>query len=606
MNSKTLLWLSCLAVATGLTSCFDDGYDLSNIDTTSRVKVDNLVVPIQLDEVTLGDIITIKDDSKIKTVNINGKNIYALVENGDFHSDKIHINAVSAKAPAIAPVSKTLKPSDLPFGAKPKAIDIDPSKFAVTYDFDDMGQDFSYHMANIDEAVVDITSIEADPIRFTLTLSIASQLSDYEKISFSNMVIHLPKGLTASTSVGSYDKTTGVWTIDEYSPNAGEGVIWIETSAIDFKANDCKIENHTMDFSNRLYVETGKLTITPQLNNGLPTELPTQLDFTISFTIGDINATSFSGVINYMLDGSGLNINPVSLSDIPDFLSEQGTMLGLANPQIYLQVNNPVADDKLSCTTGIELTAIRKSYTLPFTPDDNGKINIGYNKGNVGPYNFVLAPSDKDLATPAGFGEGLDFVKFTGLRDLLLPDKNVNAELGLPDKIGIRLIDPQIPQQNVEKFRFGRDLPGVTGKYELMAPLALTSESGIHYGSEETGWNIDGDDGELTVEKLTVKLTVANSTPLGFELKAFPLDKNGNRIKDVEITASKVEANSTAQDVEITMKGVLKGLDGIEYVADAFADNSEETLSPDQTLKLSNIRVQVSGYYDYIDKDYNK
>lgn len=62
-----------LAALSLLTGCIDDSYDLSDVDTTTRVNINDLVLPVNIDPVTLGDVISIDPDSKIQTVSIGGK-----------------------------------------------------------------------------------------------------------------------------------------------------------------------------------------------------------------------------------------------------------------------------------------------------------------------------------------------------------------------------------------------------------------------------------------------------------------------------------------------------------------------------------------------------
>ena len=44
-------------------SCIDDKYDLGDIDTTVEVKVVDLVVPMNLDEITLSSLISLDEGS---------------------------------------------------------------------------------------------------------------------------------------------------------------------------------------------------------------------------------------------------------------------------------------------------------------------------------------------------------------------------------------------------------------------------------------------------------------------------------------------------------------------------------------------------------------
>ena len=75
-----------------LTGCIDNGYDLTDIDTTSEIKVNDLTLPVNLAPVTLSDIIAVgeNEDDKVKEVTINGKTFYAVEETGSFSSDPLH------------------------------------------------------------------------------------------------------------------------------------------------------------------------------------------------------------------------------------------------------------------------------------------------------------------------------------------------------------------------------------------------------------------------------------------------------------------------------------------------------------------------------------
>ena len=65
-----------LLLALSLTACIDDAYDLSDIDSTVGVKVNDLVVPLKLDAITLQNLFDIEENSQIKE--INGE--YAILE----------------------------------------------------------------------------------------------------------------------------------------------------------------------------------------------------------------------------------------------------------------------------------------------------------------------------------------------------------------------------------------------------------------------------------------------------------------------------------------------------------------------------------------------
>ncbi len=309
----------------------------------------------------------------------------------------------------------------------------------------------------------------------------------------------------------------------------------------------------------------------------------------MSTEIGDMEATAFSGRINYYLEGNGLDISPVDLSDLPDFLAQEDTDLRLDNPQIYLQVNNPVGEEHLSCQTGMTLTAVRGDERKAYSLDNNGVVSIGYDMG-YGPYNFVLSPY-MPSSPSAAFSEGLTHVGFSGLSDVLSGN-------GLPNHIDIDLDNPQVPSQEVKGFRLNSELPGITGRYEFLAPLALKSGdngSVIVYRDREDGWN-DEDVEKITIEVLELEADVTSTIPLRAELSARPVDKNGN-LMDVSVEGGIIEANAVNQHIVLRTTGTVKGLDGISFEAVVRPGNNGEAIGPDQTIELRNIRARVTGNY---------
>ncbi len=103
----TATWLIALS------ACVDDGYDLSNIDTTSRFRVDELVIPMNLDVITLNSVIEIDEESKIQIYTApDGSKYYAVNESGSFNSNPIHIDVIECAAPALD--TKTIQISSVP------------------------------------------------------------------------------------------------------------------------------------------------------------------------------------------------------------------------------------------------------------------------------------------------------------------------------------------------------------------------------------------------------------------------------------------------------------------------------------------------------------
>lgn len=102
--------LSAMATTLGLASCVNEDYDLSNLDTTIGVKVNDLTLALNLDAITLDKVIDLNEGDQLKEVidPATGEKVYAVLENGNFESDPITINGFSTDAPAITPITDEL------------------------------------------------------------------------------------------------------------------------------------------------------------------------------------------------------------------------------------------------------------------------------------------------------------------------------------------------------------------------------------------------------------------------------------------------------------------------------------------------------------------
>ncbi len=569
-----------------VSSCIDDNYDLSDIDTTTRLQVKDLTLPVNIDDVLLKDIITFDANSKIQPMVIDGKSIYALTQEGDFNSEPIFIKTVSAAAPVLSPVTKTLSlSSSQPVSRRAKAPEL-----SFTFDIVEMGNTFEYSDKALDSSIDALYSAKVEPMTFAVKLETNGAA---EKIAFTDLVIAMPKGMTADPTIGTYNATSGLWTIPFHSVNGNSFNTSMTVTAIDFAANGAEVKNGTISLKSEITLKSGRLTVVPDLNINPNVDYSSGIELRASFTLSPLTVKAISGRISYKL--AGMDIAPVSLADIPDFLSGDGTNINLANPQICLNVTNPVGADNLDCRTGLTLSAIREDAPAQDFSLDNGFFTIGHNRG-TGPYSFYLAPSKNNLVD-LPIGGSFSFVPFTGLGQILSSPADASVK-GLPKSIGIHLDEPQIPLQEVTDFELGRSINGVKGSYHLIAPLALKQGSTIVYSDRKDGWN-DDDVDAITITRLSLTCTVTNTCPVSAELRAYPIDKEGNRIPGVELkTLEPIAANSVDQPVTIELNGTIKHLDGVIYEAVVNAGSSEEALSPDQTIALKNIRATVSGYYE--------
>lgn len=586
------LCCAAISVAIGTSGCIENGYDLSDIDTTTEIKVKDLVLPVNLDPVELSDIITIEEDGKIKTVNINGKEFYAVEETGSFHSDPVKINTFSASV-------RPLEPSTARFALFSGRATQKKSRRnvpALSYRLQSpVNRALNYTASGIDNSIHSLTYLEFNDLELAIDLTLANA-SIYQSAAISDLVLELPKQLKiksinpAQSGSYGYNPSTGELSIQRLTLKEGKCRLSIVVTAADLKANGSDVDypSHTFKLDSHFNIKTATAELTPRTDISAG-DVPSDINFQVNYTVGNLTATAINGKIEYNLEGEGLNIAPIELNDLPDFLADEHTNLILNNPQIYLNINNPVGRENLSFRSGLKITSNFKKGSHSYV--ELQKFEVDHDLG-YGPYNYCLSP-EKPADVPGDFAKGIRFVTFDGLGDIL-------SGQGLPSTLDLQLINPEIYLQDVIGLELGATLPRMEGTYKFLAPLALkgTADSGslIVYTDTNDGWN-DEDVDAITIQTLELSATVTSTIPLSAKLNAFPLDKDGHRIGTVEVAGAEIPAGASDYPITIHITGTVEHLDGITFEALVRSDGTGEALAPNQTITLRNIRAKVSGNY---------
>lgn len=506
---------------------------------------------------------------------INGKEFYAVTKHGNINSQNIDIPSFTTQIPAVRETNASFK------------LQGSPSSLEFYYDLDSFDTEiFTIEASGIDKAVKEIEILESKPLPFKLDFK-ETLLPSFISLHFEELKMKVAKGLIFNSlpSNYTYDSTSGILTVSNFDCPEKSFSLSLTANGIDLTKSGTKITDGKFKYSDEMRVMGGRLkvTIDPSGISAGAFQPSQEINFNIKTTTGTFEATYFTGKVEYRLTGEGLNISPVNLTGIPDFLNQEGTDLKLANPQIYLNLNNPVADYNLFYETGLQLVAVRPSGRTPYSPD-NGKL-IATKPLNPGPYNFLLSPSPADPLPE--YAANLEHIQFTGLSDILSGEK-------LPEQIEINLLDPGLPYQSVKRFELGQSIPGIAGSYDFIAPIALKTGSKIIYSDTKDGWN-DEDIDKIKISTLEIEADVVSTIPLEAKLVAYPLAV-GNK----EITGAKAEcvipAATKGSHIVIRMAGPIEHLDGVTFQA-ILSPGSEEALSPQQTITLNNIRAKVSGSY---------
>lgn len=582
MNRLNLVKVSLmLTIPFALLGCIDDDYDLSDIDGTIELQVKDLTIPMNIDAIKLENIINIDGNGQIKEV--NGE--YAFIEEGDFNSGKIEVPVVEIDAPVIEPTITKLELQipelpNIPMAVKGTQID------ELCYALESNVSDFVYETHSVSDYIMSMEKIGTE-----LTVKMSFELVGLdvlESYSLRNFKLQLPKGLDMKSEYGEYDETTGVLTIKD-GPHTGHSLEFVmSVSAIDIAVADIEYnrDTHTIIFDGEIGIHSGEIVVT---NDDVESDLasmimagtfPQTIDLKSEYDLSDILVKTFTGDIKYTLDA--IDIAPIVINNIPDVLSQDGTDIVLANPQIYVSLSNPLSDYKLYAQSGLEIYSqwsnLSKTATL-----DNGVFTIAGIPMNV----FCMSPTKPDKYY-VGY-ESAEHVTFSELADVLSGD-------GLPSSLKVKLENPNVPVQHVENFQLGKDFGAIQGKYTFYTPLELGINSKIVYASTEDGWN-DEEVDAITIKEMEITASVTNNLPLDIEITGYPIDVEGNRINNAKFEGVSVKANAVDQPLNIRITEEIKHLDGIYFEAVAVPNGAKNILKPTEYILLKDLKVKVSGNY---------
>ena len=593
---EKLIYCSCAAAALLTTSCIDNNYDLDNIDGTSEFKINNLVLPVEMDPIELRDIIKVKEGDKIQEVTINGETFYAVEQSGDFHSNPIHINEFTATADKLNPSDAVFSLHAGKLGVKRRAGENQKLYFLL----EEVYKPFEYQAGDVDGAVRELTYIDFKETHFTVnfTAALASNVTS----QIESLKLKLPAGLVISrVNVGEYkyNSTTGEVDIPRVDIVNNKAQVVIYATGINLSSDifhyDASTNSGVFDLNSEFTVKDGTLVVSGSAS--ALSALPDEITFTTSYDLGNMEVTQILGSIAYNLEGDGLKIDPIRFNDIPDFLNSDQTNLVLANPQIYLQMNNPVGEYGLYYVSDFNIVAERHDAAPKYFPYEDFKVGAG----TTSLQNYLLAPDPQAVKNiPAEFNSALNRLTYKNLGNLL-------SGAGLPQTLDISLDNPRIPEQKLTSpLKIGVDLDDMEGKYRILAPLALegspTSGSRIYYTETKDGWWTEDLDG-LMIDDLIITATITNDLPLDATLKIIPINRLGEEIKDVTVVPVKMAGNTTLEHAEIQITGKITDLDGIKIVAEVTpdgktgADGQPEALSPEQTIVLKDLKARVNGSY---------
>lgn len=576
-----------------LSGCIDNKYDLSDVDTTSEFKVNDLVLPLNLDPVLLSDIIHVKEGEKLKEVTVNGKTFYAVEQSGEFNSDGITVNSFTAEPEPMEDKTAVFIPSTRHNSNKRNA-----GSEEFYFLMDPVKVDVEYKASDVDGSIRSLSFVNFQPFEFRIELSTTTFDGKNVESQLQDVKLEIPKGLNIiSINAGDvayqgevinnlYDSSTGILSLENVNMDNNVATISFNANSIDLSQYkdtykyDPQTNAGSFDMKSNFDILDCKLQLKGQSDD---LAAVSEITYAVHYSLGEMDAKSILGEIEYNLEGTGLNIEPIELEDLPSFLKDPETDLVLANPQIYLSFQNPIGKYGLSYQSTLDIIAKRHD-----SPEQTFRSPMIKVPGETGNYNYLLAPYPENVIDiPSEFSTDIKRLVYNNLG-------NIIAGNGLPSALDISLIDPMIPQQTIASpFELNQTIEGMEGSYMFLAPLTLREGSKIVKTVD--GWWSE-DLAGLTINILKITAIASSQVPMEVLLTVYAVDKDGNRIQTSSEGSVKLPAMAVDVPIELTMEGTITDLDGVRLYVVSGSDN-DTPLAPTQTITLDNLKAKVTGNY---------
>ena len=577
----SLLLASLLTLGFSLTGCTNDDYDFDQIDATMGFGSGELEIPASSTmNIPLSDILELEEGGSVK-----------IAANGDYLFQLTGSDASSA-SPMISPIvlRGNSYSNTLTLNANSAAKGTRAAGSHLSF-VSPMEQMFVYQGS--DAAVKSLKSAEvAGEIELIVNLALNGLSSAINTID--KATINLPGYLQISSVNGN-----------------GNGVPMVNGSKITVENVSTNrnlrltIKAKKLDFANQnaygkvVIGDNGSIQMDGYFDLGIEahvTGVPTsELSIGANVTVNDITLKSATGIFDPEINISSLG--DVSVTGVPDFLSEDGVRADLENPQIILSIKNDmdaaakVSAKVISTKNGQNLATVQ----LP-------EMNIC--KTTVAPVTKICICRHKTAELTAQYGAA-NVYEVSNLATL------INQHI--PDHVQITDVKTKADLSQEMTIEFGRYYH-VVPSYEIYAPLAFAENAVIEYADDFDGWNDDLDDLELS-EGTYVRLTAdaQNLVPATLIVEATPLGLEGADISNlievnvkkgtVKASADGVTAENSPLEIELRekVKGGLQKLDGLSYKVKGKASHDGTTVtginlnSKKHTLKLENIKVKLVG-----------
>ena len=576
----SLLLVSLLTLGFSVTGCTNNDYDFDQIDATMGFGSGELEIPASSTmNIPLSDILELEEGGSVK-----------IAANGDYLFQLTGSDASSA-SPMISPIvlrgssyfnTLTLSTHSAAKGTRAAGTHlsfVSPKKLMFEYN-------------GTDAAVKSLKSAEVkDDIVLNVNLALNGLSSAITKLD--KVTLTLPGYLQISqvTRNGKPIEHNGSKITVENVSTSRNLELTIKANKLDFANQD--------DYGEVAVGNNGSIKMDGYFDLGIEanvTGVPTSaLSIGAKVNVNNITLKSATGIFDPEINISSLG--DVTVTGVPDFLSEDGVRADLENPQIILTVHN---DMDAAAKVSAKVISTKNSQNLATV--QLPEMNIS--KTTIAPVTKICICRHQTAELIAQYGAA-NVYEVSNLATL------INQHI--PDHVQITDVEAKADLSQEMTIEFGRSYH-IEPSYEIYAPLAFAEDAVIEYADDFDGWNDDIDDLELakgTYLRLTAD--AQNLVPATLIVEATPLGLDGTDISNlIEVNVKKgtvkastdgVTAATSPLEIELRekVKGGLQKLDGLSYKVKGKASHDGTTVtgiilnSEKHTLKLENIKVKLVG-----------
>lgn len=563
----------CALSMIGLNSCMkmDETYDLEkDIDMTITVG-GNLTIPgSDTEKMLLKDLLDLEEDGVIVANATTGD--YHLIQDGEKNTTAVNVPGVDIDVSnsgfgsfntTIYGISGTLpNPIVKPFNDE---ISIEISKNEIPEELVEL----SHASTKMENTYLVLSQRSGADVKLNKGYTIT--FPDYMEIEY-------PIGDGAWEVTGEEGKKNVLKLVSEDGfPINTYSTINFRIVGITFENENVKTSNnaifngaiHKIGINGNIKLE-GKLSASGTVNtNGI----------TISGKVSSQNIilSDVTGIVSPKVNIDKTSIN---LDDMPDVLTDNEVTLDLTDPRIYVTLTNPTP---VKVKIGGTLTSIKGDNPNNKNSVDIEPFEIPANQEE----DYVVCINQiKDV--PEG---GINYVKVENLSSII---KNIPDQIEM--EITANAVEENMTVDLNQEYTIKTD-------YKIDTPLKFGKDTKITYSETIDGWDADLEDAEF--ESIEVSMTVVNEIPLGINLQAEAIDKNGNKLNNVEVDMNaNIQAgamgNAARQDVTFnitTTDGTINGLDGIKLniVANAEGQTGEAALNENQSIQIIGLKLKLQG-----------